>query len=180
MDHHHLTLSSFSVSSGEECLTLALKSRCQNQLKRRQAGPERLIGNGHGRLSGGSLRSGTISGPVSSASRLVERAVGGLCEIHFLPLVVGVGDSNRTQRLRCVGKSELIVMSRVQQMNPLTNLIAALGKAYFVLFCWSGFPHFPLFLCSAQKHVWFLLNAQIKLIPIFSFNKNKNQTLINF
>ncbi|KAF3843464.1 hypothetical protein F7725_002313 [Dissostichus mawsoni] len=36
---------------GEECLTLALKGRCQNQLKRRQAGPERLMGNGHGRLA---------------------------------------------------------------------------------------------------------------------------------
>ena len=94
-----------SASSGEECLTLALKGRCQNQLKRRQAGPERLMGNGHGRLSGGALRGGTIA--TSGGSRLVERSVGGLCEVHFLPLVVGVGDSNRTQRLRCVGRSEL-------------------------------------------------------------------------
>ncbi|XP_041806922.1 uncharacterized protein si:ch211-67e16.11 [Chelmon rostratus] len=89
---------------GEECLTLALKGRCQNQLKRRQAGPERLMGNGHGRLAGGALRSSTIT--TSSGGRLVERAAGGLCEVHFLPLVVGVGDSNRTQRLRCVDHAE--------------------------------------------------------------------------
>ncbi|XP_037344026.2 uncharacterized protein si:ch211-67e16.11 [Pungitius pungitius] len=76
---------------GEECLTLALKGRCQNQLKRRQAGPERLMGNGH-RLTGGG----------GGGRRPVERAVGGLCEVHFLPLVVAVGDSNRTQRLKCV------------------------------------------------------------------------------
>ncbi len=93
----------YSLFLGEECLTLALKGRCQNQLKRRQAGPERLMGNGHGRLAGGTLRSGTIT--TSSGGRLLERAAGGFCEVHFLPLVVGVGDSNRTQRLRCVGKS---------------------------------------------------------------------------
>ncbi|XP_028250242.1 uncharacterized protein LOC114426800 [Parambassis ranga] len=85
----------------DECLTLALKGRCQNQLKRRQAGPERMMGNG--RLAGG-LRSGTIT--ASSGTRQVERAIGGLCEVHFLPLVVGVGDSNRTQRLRCVDHAE--------------------------------------------------------------------------
>lgn len=92
-----------SLSSGEDCLTLALKGRCQNQLKRRQAGPERLMGNGHGRLAGGALHGSTIT--TSGGSRLGERAIGGLCEVHFLPLVVGVGDSNRTQRLRCVGGS---------------------------------------------------------------------------
>lgn len=91
--------------SGEECLTLALKGRCQNQLKRRQAGPERLISNG--RSAGGPLRGGAIT--TSSGGRLVERAVGGLCEVHFLPLVVGVGDSNRTQRLRCVGTSYIFI-----------------------------------------------------------------------
>ncbi|KAJ0070071.1 hypothetical protein NL108_002389, partial [Boleophthalmus pectinirostris] len=68
---------------GEECLTLALKGQCQNQLKRR-------------------LRAGLISG----SSRMVERTIGGLCEVHFLPLVVGVGDSNRTQRLKCVDNTE--------------------------------------------------------------------------
>ncbi|KAF0026862.1 hypothetical protein F2P81_021599 [Scophthalmus maximus] len=93
---------------GDECLTLALKGRCQNQLKRRLAGPERLMGNGHGRLAVGALRGGTIGtggGGGGSGGRLVERAVGGLCEVHFLPLVVGVGDGNRTQRLRCVDLS---------------------------------------------------------------------------
>lgn len=80
-------------------------------MKRWQAGPERLMGNG--RLTGGALRSGTIT--TSSANRLVERAAGGLCEVHFLPLVVGVGDNNRTQRLRCVGRSETV---------PLTFLVS--------------------------------------------------------
>lgn len=86
-------------------MTLALKGRCQNQLKRRQAGTERLLGNG--RLPGGVLRGGTIT--TSGGSRLVERAVGGLCEVHFLPLVVGVGDNNRTQRLRCVGRFKSVL-----------------------------------------------------------------------
>ncbi|KAM7406946.1 hypothetical protein PAMA_002922 [Pampus argenteus] len=103
---------------GEECLTLALKGRCQNQLKRWQSGPERLIGNGHSRLAGAALRSGTISGPVSGASRLVERGVGGLCEVHFLPLVVGVGDSNRTQRLRCVDQAEFARCPQPLPMGP--------------------------------------------------------------
>lgn len=68
---------------GDECLTLAVKGQCQNQLKRR-------------------LRAGIISG----SSRTMERTIGGLCEVHFLPLVIGVGDSNRTQRLRCMDNSE--------------------------------------------------------------------------
>ena len=89
------------ASLGEECLTLALKGRCQNQMKRRQTGPERLLDNVW--LLGGSLRGGAIS--TGSGTRVVERATGGLCEVHFLPLVVEVGDSNRTQILRCVGKS---------------------------------------------------------------------------
>lgn len=96
----------FFLLSGDECLTLARKGRCQNQLKRRQAGPERLLGNGHSRLAGGGLRSVTIT--TSSAGRLAERAAGGLCDVHFLPLVVSVGDSNRTQRLRCVGRSQVV------------------------------------------------------------------------
>lgn len=86
------------ASLGEECLTPALKGRCQNQMKRRQTG---LLDNV--RLVGGPLRGGTLSS--GSGSRLVERATGGLCEVHFLPLVVEVGDSNRTQRLRCAGES---------------------------------------------------------------------------
>lgn len=100
---------SIFTSLGEECLTLALKGRCQNQMKRRQTGPERLLENV--RLVGGPLRGGTISSGSGSGSRLVERATGGLCEVHFLPLVVEVGDSNRTQRLRCAGESALYTMS---------------------------------------------------------------------
>lgn len=70
-------------------------------MKRRQTGPERLPDNV--RLVGGLLRGGTIS--AGGGTRVVERVTGGLCEVHFLPLVIEVGDSNRTQRLRCVGKS---------------------------------------------------------------------------
>ncbi|XP_069576551.1 uncharacterized protein [Brachyistius frenatus] len=100
---------------GEECLTLALKGRCQNQLKRRQAGPERLMGNG--RLAGGALRGGAV--PASGGGgRLVERTIGGLCEVHFLPLVVGVGDSNMTQRLRCVDHVEF---ARCPQPLPMSS-----------------------------------------------------------
>ncbi|XP_040056796.2 uncharacterized protein LOC120833603 [Gasterosteus aculeatus] len=98
---------------GEECLTLALKGRCQNQLKRRQAGPERLMGNGH-RLAGGPLRASVTT--TGGGSRLVERPVGGLCEVHFLPLVVGAGDSNRTQRLKCVDHAEF---ARCPQPLPM-------------------------------------------------------------
>ncbi|GAA6219126.1 uncharacterized protein si:ch211-67e16.11 [Lates japonicus] len=114
---------------GEECLTLALKGRCQNQMKRRQAGPERLMGNGHGRLASGSLRGGAIA--TSGGSRLVERAVGGLCEVHFLPLVVGVGDSNRTQRLRCVDHAEF---ARCPQPLPM------------------GSPSLPVSSCELNKN----------------------------
>lgn len=92
------------ASLGEECLTLALKGRCQNQMKRRQTRPEILLDNV--RLVGGPLRGVPISTiSTGGGTRVVERATGGLCEVHFLPLVVEVGDSNRTQRLRCVGKS---------------------------------------------------------------------------
>ncbi|RVE57789.1 hypothetical protein OJAV_G00202900 [Oryzias javanicus] len=94
---------------GVECLTLALKGRCQNQLKRRQTGPERFLGNG--RLTGGGR-----GGP--SGSRLLEQAIGGLCEVHFLPLVAAVGDSNRTQRLRCVEHAEF---ARCPQLLPVTS-----------------------------------------------------------
>ncbi|XP_053733331.1 uncharacterized protein si:ch211-67e16.11 isoform X1 [Synchiropus splendidus] len=103
---------------GEECLTLALKGRCQNQLKRWQTGPERLNMNGHGRLSGGALHHGvSIS---STASRLVERAMGALCEVHFLPLVISVGDSNRTQRLKCVDHAEFARCPQTLPMSPAT------------------------------------------------------------
>ncbi|KAF3694499.1 hypothetical protein EXN66_Car010175 [Channa argus] len=112
---------------GEECLTLALKGRCQNQLKRRQTGPERIIGNG--RLAGGPLRGSIIAS--SSGSRLVERAVGGLCEVHFLPLVVGVGDGNRTQRLRCVDHTEF---ARCPQPMPM------------------GSPSLPISSCELNKN----------------------------
>ncbi|XP_042169115.1 uncharacterized protein LOC121843536 [Oncorhynchus tshawytscha] len=94
---------------GEECLTLALKSRCQNQLKRRQSGSERLAGSGRARRA-------TVSRPRSSPGRM-ERS-GALCEIHFLPMVVGVRDTNRTQRLRCVDHPDF---AQCPQPLPLTS-----------------------------------------------------------
>ncbi|KAG7262971.1 hypothetical protein CRUP_029399 [Coryphaenoides rupestris] len=65
---------------GEECLTLALKGRCQNQLKRPPSTSQRLPGD------------------------LAWRV--GLCEVTFLPLVFGLRDSNKTQRLRCIEHAE--------------------------------------------------------------------------
>uniref|UniRef100_A0A3Q0T689 Si:ch211-67e16.11 n=1 Tax=Amphilophus citrinellus TaxID=61819 RepID=A0A3Q0T689_AMPCI len=85
----------------DECLTLALKGHCQNQLKHRQTRPERY--------------SGTINS--SSGSLLLEHAIGGLCEVHFLPLVVGVRDSNRTQRLKCVHTE----FARCPQLLPMSS-----------------------------------------------------------
>ncbi|MED6253467.1 hypothetical protein ATANTOWER_030387, partial [Ataeniobius toweri] len=85
-----------SPSLGDECLTLALKGRCQNQLKRFQTAPQRLFGSR--RVAVGTLHGGT------AGSRLLERAIEGFCEVHFLPLVVAVGDSSWTQRLRCVAR----------------------------------------------------------------------------
>ncbi|XP_019731264.1 uncharacterized protein LOC109519281 [Hippocampus comes] len=106
---------------GEECLTQALKGRCQNQLKRWQAGPERLMEQGHSWLVGGAPRRATFSSQVS----------GRLCEVHFLPLVVGVGDSNRTQRLRCVDHTEF---SRCPQLVPM------------------GSPSLPVSSCELNKN----------------------------
>nr|XP_046202818.1 uncharacterized protein si:ch211-67e16.11 isoform X2 [Oncorhynchus gorbuscha] len=94
---------------GEECLTLALKSRCQNQLKRRQSGSERLAGSGRARRA-------TVSRPRSSPGRM--ESSGALCEIHFLPMVVGVRDNNRTQRLRCVDHPDF---AQCPQPLPLTS-----------------------------------------------------------
>lgn len=79
------------IFAGEECMTLALKTRCQNQLKRRRSRSDRTMD-----------RTQIRKGSVSRASH-AERS-SGLCEIHFLPRVVGVRDSNQTQRLRCVGE----------------------------------------------------------------------------
>ncbi|XP_061697835.1 uncharacterized protein si:ch211-67e16.11 isoform X2 [Syngnathoides biaculeatus] len=108
-------------SPGEECLTQALKGRCQNQLKRQQAGPERLLGHGHSWRVGGAPRGGTVSSPVN----------GRLCEVHFLPLVVGVGDGNQTQRLKCVDHAEF---SRCPQSVPM------------------GSPSLPISSCELNKN----------------------------
>uniref|UniRef100_A0A3Q2DM86 Si:ch211-67e16.11 n=1 Tax=Cyprinodon variegatus TaxID=28743 RepID=A0A3Q2DM86_CYPVA len=93
----------------EECLTLALKGRCQNQLKRRQTGPQRLFGPR--RMAAGTLRGGT------AGSRLLEQAIGGFCEVHFLPLVVAIGDSSMSQRLKCVNPE----FARCPQQLPMSS-----------------------------------------------------------
>ncbi|XP_013886026.1 uncharacterized protein LOC106534062 [Austrofundulus limnaeus] len=95
---------------GEECLTLALKGRCQNQLKRHQTSPERLFNNN--RLTSGILRGGV------GGSHLLNQAIRGFCEVHFLPLVVSDGDSSRTQRLRCVEHAEF---ARCPQLLPISS-----------------------------------------------------------
>ncbi|XP_034041995.1 uncharacterized protein si:ch211-67e16.11 [Thalassophryne amazonica] len=84
------------VYLGDACLTPALKDHCQNQLKRWQIEPERFTGTRPENSDG------TINNPVSGGRGLMERALGRFCEVQFLPLVVTVRDSRRTQRLRCV------------------------------------------------------------------------------
>ncbi|XP_077584893.1 uncharacterized protein LOC144204664 [Stigmatopora nigra] len=94
------------IYMGNECLTQVLKGRCQNQMKHWQTTPERLMGHGHSWLVGGVPYGTALSNSVS------ER----LCEVHFLPLVVGAGDNNRTQRLRCVDHRDF---SRCPQLVPI-------------------------------------------------------------
>ncbi|KAJ3592757.1 hypothetical protein NHX12_007884 [Muraenolepis orangiensis] len=81
---------------GDECLTLALKGRCQNQLKRRPSASQRLLGD-------------------------LERRVGP-CEVTFLPLVVGLRDSNKTQRLRCIEHPEFGPCPRPLAAPPPSQL----------------------------------------------------------
>ncbi|XP_039351006.1 uncharacterized protein LOC120374803 [Mauremys reevesii] len=86
------------VSLGRyECLTLALRSRCENQTKRRGRG-------GQGTREAG-------------RARREEPLVGG-CEIHFLPLVVAAQDPKRQQRLHCV---ELPGFSPCPQPLPVVS-----------------------------------------------------------
>ncbi|XP_059355726.1 uncharacterized protein si:ch211-67e16.11 isoform X2 [Carassius carassius] len=90
---------------GEECLTMAVKTRCQNQLKRRRSRSDRMVSRVRTRRS--------TTGRTGRAEHS-----SGLCEIHFLPLVVGVKDSNRTQRLHCVDHPDF---ARCPQPLPLTS-----------------------------------------------------------
>lgn len=108
-------------------------------MKRRQTGPERLLDSV--RLVGGPLRGGTIS--TGSGSRVVERATGSLCEVHFLPLVVEVGDSNRTQRLRCVGKSSACYTTWF--------FLTLLNTVLYVSHCLS--TDFAIF-AQGSLHIW--------------------------
>ncbi|XP_052003887.1 uncharacterized protein LOC127658567 isoform X2 [Xyrauchen texanus] len=87
---------------GEECLTMAVKTYCQNQLKWRRSRSDRMASRAR--------RTMGRTGRVQHSS--------GLCEIHFLPLVVGVKDINRTQRLRCVDHPDF---ARCPQPLPMTS-----------------------------------------------------------
>ncbi|MEQ2292867.1 hypothetical protein AMECASPLE_027194 [Ameca splendens] len=117
-----------SPSLGDECLTLALKGRCQNQLKRFQTAPQRLFGSR--RVAVGILHGGT------AGSRLLERAIEGFCEVHFLPLVVAVGDSSWTQRLRCVGRSA--VCHNHHNISKGLFLLGFSVPCRVLLFCLNG------------------------------------------
>lgn len=146
---------SIFTSLGEECLTLALKGRCQNQMKRRQTGPERLLENV--RLVGGPLRGGTISS--GTGSRLVERATGGLCEVHFLPLVVEVGDSNRTQRLRCAGESSALYTKSCFFNHWATQCVSPFLQSFACYLCsWE-----LAYLAFCQMETWVTKNFRLAL-----------------
>ncbi|XP_032880843.1 uncharacterized protein LOC116975626 isoform X2 [Amblyraja radiata] len=88
-----------------ECMMLALKSRCENVLKRRTSRAERQNARGRGRKRpvgpGGGGRPRRESAGSAGRARREDRLVG-LCEIHFVPLVVGQRDENKEQRLHCV------------------------------------------------------------------------------
>ncbi|XP_078085264.1 uncharacterized protein LOC144503989 [Mustelus asterias] len=88
-----------------ECMTLALKSRCENLLKRRTSRNERHNAKerARSRLKAQAARSSPNRElrNTGDRSRREERLVG-LCEIHFIPLVVAQKDVHKEQRLRCV------------------------------------------------------------------------------
>ncbi|XP_048861854.1 uncharacterized protein si:ch211-67e16.11 [Brienomyrus brachyistius] len=73
---------------GEECMTLALNSRCQNQLKPRQSRSERMGRKGRARRG------------MEARPGRAERSEG-LCEIHFLPQVVLARNRSKIQQLYC-------------------------------------------------------------------------------
>ncbi|XP_066544683.1 uncharacterized protein LOC136711968 isoform X2 [Amia ocellicauda] len=103
------------IHLGDECMTLALKSHCENLLKRRQSRSERQGTKGRARRSQhpGLLR-------PSRAER-----IGGICEVHFLPLVVGVRDLSRTQRLHCVEHQDFAPCPRPLPIASPSTAIAS-------------------------------------------------------
>ncbi|XP_077176869.1 uncharacterized protein LOC143829592 [Paroedura picta] len=90
-----------------ECLTPAQRSRCENQLKRRP-----------GRSKGRRQRS---AGRV----RREEPPVG-LCEIHFLPLVVVAQDPRHPQKLHCVD---------LHGFNPCPQPLPLIRSSSTVAYC---------------------------------------------
>ncbi|XP_038277915.2 uncharacterized protein LOC119863467 [Dermochelys coriacea] len=83
-----------------ECLSLALRSRCENRTKRHGRG-------GQGKREAAGARRARREEPLA-----------GLCEIHFLPLVVAALDPRRQQRLHCV---ELQGFSPCPQLLPIVS-----------------------------------------------------------
>ncbi|XP_051870326.1 uncharacterized protein si:ch211-67e16.11 [Pristis pectinata] len=109
-----------------ECMTLALKSRCENLLKRRTSRTERQNAKERARkrLKGQAAdsRLKREDGSAGGRSRREERLVG-LCEIHFVPLVVGQKDQSKEQRLRCVEQKGFAACPRplvISSPNPAT------------------------------------------------------------
>ncbi|XP_062907502.1 uncharacterized protein si:ch211-67e16.11 [Mobula hypostoma] len=109
-----------------ECMTLALKSRCENLLKRRSGRAERpntterARRRPRGRVA--SSRRKREAGSAGPRSRREER-LEGLCEIHFVPLVVGQKDENKEQRLHCVEQKGFAPCPRplvISSPNPAT------------------------------------------------------------
>ncbi|XP_043931164.1 uncharacterized protein LOC122804983 [Protopterus annectens] len=88
-----------------ECMTLALKNRCENLLKKR-SGRSHRQGNKNRARRNPQLEEPEGSRnqePEGSRNRVRrEELLVGLCEIHFLPLVIGTKDPNKQQRLQCI------------------------------------------------------------------------------
>nr|XP_056708020.1 uncharacterized protein LOC130479648 [Euleptes europaea] len=90
-----------------ECLTPVQRSHCENQLKRRPGRSE-----GRSQQSAGRVRR--------------EEPPVGLCEIHFLPLVVVAQDPKYPQKLRCVD---------LRGFNPCPHPLPLISSSSTAAYC---------------------------------------------